>query len=68
MQKGKENMAETKFIKDPNFDIEALLRKNTEPAEEKEEKIIEFFKHIIAIDGKEYNIDFNEVVGFELAL
>lgn len=37
-------------------------------AEEKEEKIIEFFKHIIAIDGKEYNIDFNEVVGFELAL
>ena len=31
-------MAETKFIKDPNFDIEALLKKNTEPTEEKEEK------------------------------
>mgnify|MGYP006979425867 CR=1 FL=1 len=37
-------------------------------AEEKEEKIIELFKHIKAIDGKEYCIDFNEVEGFELAL
>lgn len=37
-------------------------------AEEKEEEIIELFKHIKAIDGKEYCIDFNEVEGFELAL
>ena len=37
-------------------------------SENKEEEIIKFFKNIADINGKEYNIDFNEVEGFELAL
>lgn len=37
-------------------------------SENKEEEIIKFFKNIVDINGKEYNIDFNEVEGFELAL
>lgn len=37
-------------------------------SENKEEEIIEFFKNIVDITGREHNIDFNEVEGFELAL
>lgn len=37
-------------------------------SENKEEEIIEFFKNIVDINGQKYNIDFNEVEGFELAL
>lgn len=37
-------------------------------SEEKEEEIIDFFKNIIDIKGQKYNIDFNKVEGFELAL
>lgn len=37
-------------------------------SENKKEEIINFFKNIVDITGQEYNIDFNEVEGFELAL
>lgn len=37
-------------------------------SENKKEEIINFFKNIVDIKGQEYNIDFNEVEGFELAL
>lgn len=37
-------------------------------SENKKEEIINFFKNIVDITGREHNIDFNEVEGFELAL
>ncbi len=56
----KENL-ELMITREQSIEIRRIM------SEEKEE-IIEFFKNIIDINGQKYNIDFNEVEGFELAL
>lgn len=57
----KENL-ELTITREQSIEIRRIMSEN------KEEEIIEFFKNIVDINGKEYNIDFNEVEGFELAL
>lgn len=57
----KENL-ELMITREQSIEIRRIMSEN------KEEEIIEFFKNIVDITGKEHNIDFNEVEGFELAL
>lgn len=57
----KENL-ELMITREQSIEIRRIMSGN------KEEEIIKFFKNIVDINGKEYNIDFNEVEGFELAL
>lgn len=57
----KENL-ELIITREQSIEIRRIMSGN------KEEEIIKFFKNIVDINGKEYNIDFNEVEGFELAL
>lgn len=57
----KENL-ELTITREQSIEIRRIMSEN------KEEEIIKFFKNIVDINGKEYNIDFNEVEGFELAL
>lgn len=56
----KENL-ELIITREQSIEIRRIMSEN-------KEEIIEFFKNIVDINGKEYNIDFNEVEGFELAL
>lgn len=57
----KENL-ELMITREQSIEIRRIISEN------KEEEIIEFFKNIVDITGREYNIDFNEVESFELAL
>ncbi len=57
----KENL-ELMITREQSIEIRKIMSEN------KEEEIINFFKNIVDINGQEYNIDFNEVEGFELAL
>lgn len=57
----KENL-ELIITREQSIEIRRIMSEN------KEEEIIKFFKNIVDINGQEYNIDFNEVEGFELAL
>lgn len=57
----KENL-ELMITREQSIEIRRIMSEN------KEEEIIEFFKNIVDITGREYNIDFNEVESFELAL
>ena len=57
----KENL-ELIITREQSIEIRRIMSEN------KEEEIIEFFKNIVDITGREHNIDFNEVEGFELAL
>lgn len=57
----KENL-ELIITREQSIEIRKIMSEN------KEEEIINFFKNIVDIKGQEYNIDFNEVEGFELAL
>ena len=57
----KENL-ELMITREQSIEIRRIMSEN------KEEEIIKFFKNIVDINGQEYNIDFNEVEGFELAL
>lgn len=57
----KENL-ELMITREQSIEIRKIMSEN------KEEEIINFFKNIVDIKGQEYNIDFNEVEGFELAL
>ena len=57
----KENL-ELMITREQSIEIRRIMSEN------KEEEIIKFVKNIVDINGKEYNIDFNEVEGFELAL
>ena len=57
----KENL-ELIITREQSIEIRRIMSGN------KEEEIMKFFKNIVDINGKEYNIDFNEVEGFELAL
>lgn len=57
----KENL-ELMITREQSIEIRRIMSEN------KEEEIINFFKNIVDINGQEYNIDFNEVEGFELAL
>lgn len=57
----KENL-ELMITREQSIEIRRIMSEN------KAEEIINFFKNIVDINGKEYNIDFNEVEGFELAL
>lgn len=57
----KENL-ELMITREQSIEIRRIMSEN------KEEEIIEFFKNIVDITGREHNIDFNEVEGFELAL
>ena len=57
----KENL-ELIITREQSIEIRRIMSEN------KEEEIIEFFKNIVDMNRKEYNIDFNEVEGFELAL
>lgn len=57
----KENL-ELMITREQSIEIRRIMSEN------KEEEIIEFFKNIVDITGREHNIDFNKVEGFELAL
>lgn len=57
----KENL-ELMITREQSIEIRKIMSEN------KEEEIINFFNNIVDIKGQEYNIDFNEVEGFELAL
>ena len=57
----KENL-ELIITREQSIEIRKIMSEN------KKEEIINFFKNIVDIKGQEYNIDFNEVEGFELAL
>lgn len=57
----KENL-ELMITREQSIEIRRIMSEN------KEEEIIEFFKNIVDITGREHNIDFNEVKSFELAL
>lgn len=57
----KENL-ELMITREQSIEIRRIMSEN------KKEEIIEFFKNIVDITGREHNIDFNEVEGFELAL
>jgi hypothetical protein len=57
----KENL-ELMITREQSIEIRRIMSEN------KEEEIIEFFKNIVDITGREHNIDFNEVESFELAL
>ena len=57
----KENL-ELMITREQSIEIRKIMSEN------KKEEIINFFKNIVDITGQEYNIDFNEVEGFELAL
>ena len=57
----KENL-ELIITREQSIEIRKIMSEN------KKEEIINFFKNIVDITGQEYNIDFNEVEGFELAL
>ena len=57
----KENL-ELMITREQSIEIRRIMSEN------KEEEIIKFFKNIVDINGQKYNIDFNEVEGFELAL
>ena len=57
----KENL-ELMITREQSIEIRRIMSEN------KEEEIIKFFKNIVDINGKEYNIDFNKVEGFELTL
>lgn len=57
----KENL-ELIITREQSIEIRRIMSEN------KEEEIIEFFKNIVDITGREHNIDFNEVESFELAL
>ena len=57
----KENL-ELMITREQSIEIRKIMSEN------KKEEIINFFKNIVDIIGQEYNIDFNEVEGFELAL
>ena len=59
---GAEKNLELMITREQSIEIRRIMSEN------KEEEIIKFFKNIVDINGKEYNIDFNEVEGFELAL
>ena len=57
----KENL-ELIITREQSIEIRRIMSEN------KEEEIIEFFKNIVDINGKEYNIHFNAVEAFALAL
>lgn len=59
---GAEKNLELMITREQSIEIRKIMSEN------KEEEAIEFFKNIIDINGKEYNIDFNKVECFELAL
>lgn len=59
---GAEKKLELMITREQSIEIRRIMSEN------KEEEAIEFFKNITDINGKEYNIDFNEVECFELAL
>lgn len=59
---GAKEILELIITREQSIEIRKIMSEN------KKEEIINFFKNIVDITGHEYNIDFNEVEGFELAL
>jgi len=59
---GAKEILELIITREQSIEIRKIMSEN------KKEEIINFFKNIVDIKGQEYNIDFNEVEGFELAL
>lgn len=59
---GAKKFLELIITREQSIEIRKIMSEN------KKEEIINFFKNIVDIKGQEYNIDFNEVEGFELAL
>lgn len=59
---GAKEHLELMITREQSIEIRRIMSEN------KEEEIIEFFKNIVDITGREHNIDFNEVESFELAL
>jgi len=59
---GAKEILELIITREQSIEIRKIMSEN------KKEEIINFFKNIVDITGQEYNIDFNEVEGFELAL
>ena len=59
---GAKEILELIITREQSIEIRKIMSEN------KKEEIINFFKNIVDITGQEYNIEFNEVEGFELAL